>query len=202
MFGFQLSANRLTFVITLNTATENLRKIWPMPEVYFHRKAVTYRRAKAILSRLFSINFQGFQTFVYESTSEPLTGTTEDRFLGNFSWVHGESGLWNLLNLIPRSKSSSSLSSINSQSKISDPYFLDIYARVSYLLVSDVDYKIVKKVISSDFKLGIEIEGIESANFVIYSVDTDAPDLETGIAEEVVSSDSVSRDILSILGIQ
>ena len=55
---------------------------------------------------------------------------------------------------------------------------------------------------SSNFKLGIEIEGIESANFVIYSVDTDAPDLETGIAEEVVSSDSVSRDILSILGIQ
>ena len=202
MFGFQSSANRLTFVITLDTATEYIRKIWQMPEVYFHRKAVTYRQTKAILSRLFSINFKGFQAFVYESVSEPFTGTIEDRFLGNFSWVHGESGLWNLLNLIPRSKSSSSLFAINSESKISDPYFLDIYARVSYLLVSEIDYKIVKKVISSDFDLGIEVKGIESANFVIYSVDTDAPDLETGIAEEVVSSDSATRDILSILDIQ
>ena len=173
-----------------------------MPEVYFHRKAVTYRQTKAILSRLFSINFKGFQAFVYESASESFTSTIEDRFLGNFSWVHGESGLWNLLNLIPRSKSSSSLFAINSESKISDPYFLDIYARVSYLLVSEIDYKIVKKVISSDFELGIEVKGIESANFVIYSVDTDAPDLETGIAEEVVSSDSATRDILSILDIQ
>ena len=202
MFGFQSSANRLTFVITLDTATEYIRKIWQMPEVYFHRKAVTYRQTKAILSRLFSINFKGLQAFVYESASEPFTGTIEDRFLGNFSWVHGESGLWNLLNLIPRSKSSSSLFAINSESKISDPYFLDIYARVSYLLVSEIDYKIVKKVISSDFDLGIEVKGIESANFVIYSVDTDAPDLETGIAEEVVSSDSATRDILSILDIQ
>ena len=202
MFGFQSSANRLSFVITLDTATEYIRKIWQMPEVYFHRKAVTYRQTKAILSRLFSINFKGFQAFVYESASESFTSTIEDRFLGNFSWVHGESGLWNLLNLIPRSKSSSSLFAINSESKISDPYFLDIYARVSYLLVSEIDYKIVKKVISSDFELGIEVKGIESANFVIYSVDTDAPDLETGIAEEVVSSDSATRDILSILDIQ
>lgn len=172
-----------------------------MPDVYFHREAVTYEHAKIVLSRLFSTTFKGLQVFAYKSTSKPFTGTKEDRFIGNFSWIPGESRFWNLLNLIPRSKSPSSLFEVKDHSKISDPFFLDMYVRISYLLVSEIDYKIVKKIICSEFELGIEVKEIEEIKFAIYSVDKNAPDLETGIAEEIVSSNSASLDIMSILGV-
>ena len=171
-----------------------------MPDVYFHREAVTYEHAKVVLSRLFSTVFKGLKIFVYESASEQSADMEKDRFIGNFSWIPGESRFWNLLNLIPRSKSPSSLFEVKDHSKISDPFFLDMHAHISYLLVSEIDCKIVKKIICSEFELEIEVKEIEEIKFVIYSVDKNAPDLETGIAEEVVSSNSASLDIMSILG--
>ena len=172
-----------------------------MPEVYFHRKASTCEHAKVVLSRLFSTTFKDLKIFVYKSTSEPFTGTKEDRFIGNFSWIPGESRFWNLLNLIPRSKSPSSIFEVKDSSKISDPFFLDMHARVSYLLVAEIDHKIVKKVICSEFDLGIDVKEIEETKFAIYSIDKNAPDLETGVAEEVVSSNPASLDIMSVLGV-
>lgn len=173
-----------------------------MPEIYFHREAVTYEHADSVLSKLFSTTFEGLKLLSYESTNEPFTGTAEGRFVGNFNWFSRGAGFWNFINLIPRSKSPSSIFEINDKPKVYKALFLDIYPRVSYLLVSEADYEIVKTVVSSEFELGTEVKGIEEAKFAIYSVDTNASDLETGIAEEIVSSVSASRDILSVLGIQ
>lgn len=173
-----------------------------MPEIYFHRKAVTHEHAEAVLSKLFSNTFEELQLFFYESTSEPFTGTAEGRFVGSFNWLPRGANLWNFINLIPRSKFPSSIVKINDKSKIHETFFLDIYERASYLLISEADYKTVKTIVSSEFEFGTDVKGIEAAKFAIYSVDTNASDLETGIAEEIVSSVPASRDILSVLGIR
>ena len=63
---------------------------------------------------------------------------------------------------------------------------LNEFLWIHYLFVHDVDYKTVKKALSSNCENLRNAEEILKSEFIVYSVDTDAADFEdgSGIAEE------------------
>ena len=75
---------------------------------------------------------------------------------------------------------------------------------IHYLFVHDVDYKTVKKALSSNCENLRNAEEILKSEFIVYSVHTDAADFEdgSGIAEEILVNRPNSRDALTVLGIQ
>lgn len=173
-----------------------------MTEVYFRRNKITYERANTLLSKLSSIKLEEPHVFAYGTTHESYTiiNTLESKFKGGFKLLYSGPMLKGIWRLVPLPKPRMFSFELDDLSKIKDIFLeLQLFINISFLFISREDYQKIKKLLSADFLYMEGIEKVATADFFAYSLDTDAPDVENGIAEEIVASKPVSRDILKIL---
>lgn len=173
-----------------------------MTEVHFHRNKITYKRANTLLSKLSSIKLEESHVFAYGTTHESYTSinTLESKFKGSVKLLYSGPMLKGVWRLIPLPKPRIFSFELEELSKIKDIFLeLQLFINISFLFISRVDYEKIKNLLSTDFLYMEGIEKVVTADFFVYSLDTDAPDVENGIAEEIIASKPVSRDILKIL---
>ena len=177
-----------------------------MTEVYYHRREISYERLKAMLSKLSSTDFGGMHIFVYGSTfaSDSNIRALESNCETGVNLLYSGPMLRGLMRLVPLPKARVFSFEVKNHSKIQDIFFtLNEFLWIHYLFVYDVDYKKVKKALSSNHENSTTAKGILTSKFIVYSVHTDASDFDdgSGIAEEILVNRPKSRDALAVLGV-
>lgn len=178
-----------------------------MPEVYYHRKEISYEHLKALLSKLSSADFGDLHIFSYGSTFKSYSDirVLENRFEGGVNLLYSGSMFGGLMRLIPLPKARVFSFELKDHSKILDLFFaLNEFLWIHYLFVSEVDYEKVKGALSSNHAYLRSAEGILESGFVVYSVHMDAWDFDdgSGIAEQILANKPTSRDALAVFGAQ
>ena len=178
-----------------------------MPEVYYHRREISYEHLKALLSKLSSVDFGDLRIFSYGSTFTFSSNirALENTFESGVNLLYGGPMFGGLMRLIPLPKARVFSFEVKDHSKIRDLFFaLNEFLWIYYLFVSEVDYDKVKRALSSNHVHLSSAEGILTSGFVVYSVHMDAQDFDdgSGIAEQVFVNKPTSRDALAVFGAQ
>ena len=178
-----------------------------MTEVYYHRREISYERLKTVLSKLSSTDFGGMHIFAYGSTFafDSNIRALESKCGSGVNLLYSGPMFRGLMRLVPLPKARVFSFEVKNHSKIQDIFSaLNEFLWIRYLFVYDVDYKEVKKALSSNHENLTNVEGILKSDFIVYSVHTDAADFDdgSGIAEEILVNRPNSRDALTVLGIQ
>ena len=109
------------------------------------------------------------------------------------------------MRLVPLPKARVFSFEVKDHSKIQDLFSaLNDFLWIHYLLAYDVDYKTVKKALSSNHENLRNAKRILTSEFIVYSVHTDASDFDdgSGFAEEILVNRPKSRDALVVFGVQ
>ena len=174
-----------------------------MTEVYYHRREISYERLKAVLSKLSSTDFGEMYIFAYGSTF--VSDSNIRAFEAGVNLLYTGPMFRGLMRLVPLPKARVFSFEVKNHSKIQDIFFaLNEFLWIHYLFVYDVDYKKVKKALSSNHENSTTAKGILASKFIVYSVHTDASDFDdgSGISEEILVNRPKSRDALAVLGVQ
>lgn len=142
-----------------------------MPEVYYHRREISYEHLKALLSKLSSADFGDLRIFSYGSTFTFFSNirALENTFESGVNLLYGGPMFGGLMRLIPLPKARVFSFEVKDHSKIRDLFFaLNEFLWIYYLFVSEVDYDKVKRALSSNHVHLSSAEGILTSGFVVF----------------------------------